>query len=84
VLRVVVGGMDAAIVYRANTTLQLDKLKVMDIDDPAAKAVQPIALAKQSKHPYLAGRLMENIRAAKSRQRFEELGFRWLGESKSE
>ncbi len=83
VMRVVSGGMDAAIVYYANAKTQLDKLNVIEIDDPTANAIQPIAVSSGSEHPYLAGRLMDKIRAI-SQEQFKEKGFRKLGESKSE
>jgi molybdenum ABC transporter molybdate-binding protein len=75
---VVVGGLDAAIVYRANTIQQRQKLEVIAIDDPLAYAVQPIALARNSDYPNLAARLMEAILSAQSREEFEQNGFEWL------
>jgi molybdenum ABC transporter molybdate-binding protein len=77
---VVFGALDAAIVYRANTTRQADKLNVYPIDDDRAQAIQPIAVAADSKYPLLTSRLIEQIRSAASRRQFESLGFRWLGE----
>ena len=78
VSQVVIGGLDAAIVYKANTTLQLEKLEVVAIDDPAAHAVQPISIAAKSEYPLLTARLIERIRSAQSQAKFEELGFDWL------
>lgn len=77
---VVNGRLDAAIVYKANTSLQRDKLDVIPIDDPAAIAIQPIAVARGSKYPLLTARLKEQIMSAKSKPTFEELGFEWLVE----
>lgn len=77
---VVLGAMDAAIVYKANTTLQREKLNVIAIDDPAARAVQPIAVGANSKYPLLSGRLLDTIRSTESRSAFEDLGFEWLGD----
>jgi molybdenum ABC transporter molybdate-binding protein len=71
---------DAAIVYRANTIQVKDDLTVVPIDHPAAKAVQPIAIAKDSGQKYLLGRLVETLRSAESRARFESAGFRWAAE----
>ena len=76
---VVLGAMDAAIVYRANTIRQKEKLNVYLIDDPAAEAVQPIAVGKDSKYPQLTQRFLNAIRSGDSRARFEDLGFEWLG-----
>lgn len=81
VSQVLIGGLDAAIVYKANTTLQADKLSVIAIDDTAAHAIQPISVAAKSKYPLLTARLIERIRSAQSKQKFEELGFEWLGEA---
>ncbi|MBI1904381.1 MAG: substrate-binding domain-containing protein [Planctomycetia bacterium] len=78
---VVVGGLDAAIVYRVNTTLQREKLEVIAIDDPLAYAVQPIAVGRNSDYPNLAGRLMEAILSAQSQEQFQQNGFEWLGET---
>jgi molybdate transport system substrate-binding protein len=75
---VVFESLEAAIVYDANTALQRKRLVVIGIDDADAHAVQPIAVSKKSDHAYLARRLIERIESAESRQRFEELGFKWL------
>jgi len=79
VQHVVIGSLDAAIVYRANTVEQKDKLTIIEIDDPDAKADQPIAIGTKAKYKHLAERLMARIRSAESRGRFEENGFDWLG-----
>lgn len=80
VLFIVVGEMDAAVVYKANTVLQADKLEVIRIDDPSAVAVQPIAVGKHSEYQQLSGRLMEAIMSAESKNMFDEFGFEWLVE----
>ena len=77
---VVFGSLEAVVAYRANTILQQDKLTVLAIDDPLANAVQPIAVSTQSQFPYLTARLVRSIRSAQSREKFQQLGFRWLGE----
>jgi len=74
---VVLGSLDAAIVYKANTTLQRDKLTVIELDDPTALANQPIAVSHDTEHAQLAGRLVEAIQAERSRDRFLKLGFEW-------
>ena len=70
------GGLDVAIVYRANASRVLDELVVVDIDHPLAKAVQPYAAARDSRHRHTVGRLVQSIRD--SRQQFEEAGFHFL------
>ena len=78
---VVISGLDAAIVYRANTTRQRDKLTILEIESPDAKAVQPIAVAKDSEYRHLTQRLIDQLHSATSRDAFIALGFRWLGDS---
>ena len=73
--KVIAGGLDAAIVYRANTTRQAEKLSIVDIDDPSAHAIQPIAVATASDHRQLAERLMARIRSKEAAERFKQLGF---------
>jgi molybdate transport system substrate-binding protein len=71
-----VGGLDAAIVYRANTSQVADDLTVIDIDHPLARAVQPYAAARDTAHGHTVDRLMAAIR--RSRSNFEAAGFRYL------
>jgi hypothetical protein len=40
-------------------------------------AVQPIAVGRDSSHKQLMQRLMERIKSAESKQRFESFGFTW-------
>jgi molybdenum ABC transporter molybdate-binding protein len=80
VAAVVEGRLDAGIVYRANTALQRDRLLVLPIDGPLARAIQPIAIGRQAKYPRLAQRLMDAITAGENKERFTGLGFQWLGE----
>lgn len=77
---VVVGQLDAAVVYRANTTRQFDKLEVYPLDDPDAAAVQPIAVGRESKFPLLAGRLKARLTSPQTAEDFTSLGFGWLVE----
>ena len=81
---VVLGELDAAIVYLANTTRQKQKLNVYPIDNEMAKAVQPIAVAKDSPFPQLTSRLIKKLRSKESQRQFESLGFRWLNQQHTE
>jgi len=83
VAKVAADGLDAAIVYRANVTHSADKLEVIEIDDPDVSYRQPIAVSRMSKHPQLARRLVEAIMSAESQARFENLGFRWYGNTEA-
>ena len=40
-------------------------------------AVQPVAVGKESKHRQLTARLVDRLRSAESKERFEAFGFRW-------
>ncbi len=73
------GSLDAVIVYRANTPYVRDDLDILSIDNPAAKAVQPYAVSKDSPHRYLMERLLDSIQSEESKQIFEEIGFRLQG-----
>ncbi len=72
------GSLDAVIVYEANTANVREALDWIPIDHPRARAVQPFAVGKDSRHPQLMARLLEAIRSAESRASFEKTGFRWL------
>ena len=76
-VRVKTGREDLAILYLANTINVQDKLDVIPIHHPAAKAVQPIAIGKSSEYKYLMGRLITAIQSGSSKQQFESTGFRW-------
>jgi len=78
------GGLDAAIVYLSNaraTPQTLEELRVVPIDRPGARAVQPFAVGTDSDHPQLCARLFEALTGAAERERFEALGFDWEFES---
>ena len=75
--QLLVGGLDAAVVYRANIASISEKLDFVDIREGNPKAVQPIAVNKQSTRPYLAQRLVDAIISTDSRERFLSNGFRW-------
>jgi len=71
---------DATLAYRTDCLAEKEKLKIIPIDSPAAKAVQPYSIAKTSQKKQLARRLYEAI--ARNRDKFESAGFNWrLGEA---
>ncbi len=72
------GSLDAVVVYRANTAVSASELEVISLEVPEAIAIQTYAIGKNSGHKQLAGRLLEAIGSAKSQQRYQEAGFRWL------
>ena len=54
---------------------ELDAVPVTGI--PCAAPEQPVAIAKGSAKQELAAKLIEYIRSAESRKRFEDVGFGW-------
>jgi ABC-type molybdate transport system substrate-binding protein len=71
---------DAVLAYATDTLSERDKLDVIPIDSPLAKAIQPYAIARSSDYKYLGRRLYATIEH--SRDCFESAGFVWrLGES---
>ncbi len=71
------GSLDAVVAYVSNAAASPDKLDAIRIDIPCALAVQPIALGKESHNKRLVSRLMDALRSAESRERFEAQGFTW-------
>jgi hypothetical protein len=66
---------DAVLAYATDTLAERDKLDVVPIDSPLAKAVQPYAIARSSDYKYLGRRLYATIE--QSRDCFESAGFVW-------
>jgi molybdenum ABC transporter molybdate-binding protein len=73
------GSLDAVIAYISNAAGHADRLEAVAIDIPCAFAEQPFAVSKSSDFPHLTGRLLDAIRTAESRARFEAFGFTWKG-----
>lgn len=69
------GSADAVLAYASDTLAEKDKLDVVAIDSPLAKAVQPYSIARSSDFKYLGRRLFQTI--AHSRSSFEKAGFVW-------
>jgi molybdenum ABC transporter molybdate-binding protein len=76
------GSLDAVVAYLSNATEAAEELQAIAIDVPCAVAVQPVAVAKGSANRYLAGRLVDTLRSAASRERFEAFGFTWQDRAK--
>ena len=72
------GSLDAVFIYRANVAAVLDDLRVISIDHPRARAIQPYAVMLNSDHKHTMYRLLEAIRSQSSQQRFADGGFQWL------
>jgi molybdate transport system substrate-binding protein len=72
------GSLDAVVCYVSNVTPNADKLEAIPvIGIPCAAPEQSIAIARGSANQELAARLIEYLRSAESRGRFEKLGFGW-------
>ncbi len=71
------GALDAVIAYISNAVSAADVLEAHPIDIPCALAVQPVAVARDGGRKLIAARLIEALRSAESRARFEAEGFRW-------
>ena len=72
---VVHGDVDAVLCYQTDTVPERERLEIIAIDSPLARAVQPFSIAKTSQHKYLCRRLLEEI--ARARGEYEALGFGW-------
>ncbi len=71
------GKLDVALVYEANCQQLTDNFELIPIDLPLARAVQNIAVSKESRYPHLTARLMQSILSAQSKERFVSNGFSW-------
>jgi len=78
-----VGGdsLDAVIVYRTNARLVGDGFERVGLADPGARAVQPFWARKGTAYPDLTHRLLETLRSAQSKARYEATGFEFAGEA---
>jgi len=72
---VATGSADAALVYFSDAQAESDKVDIVSINLPLAKAVQPLGIAASSKQKQLAQLLYDEV--AKSQEVFEGAGFRW-------
>jgi len=72
------GKLDAVIVYATNLHGQAEHFEQIALNHPAAKAVQPFAVAKDSSYRQLTARLLDHLKA--NRAAFEGAGFRWRGD----
>jgi ABC-type molybdate transport system substrate-binding protein len=73
---VVTGHVDAAIAYRNDVLTHQDKVDVIAIDSPLTRAIQPLSIARNSRHKELVRRLYRQVEKAK--QGFETVGFEFL------
>jgi len=69
------GAADASLAYLTDTKAESEKVDVVRIPSEAARAIQPLGIARASHNKHLARRLMEAI--TRSRTEFEAAGFHW-------
>jgi len=72
---VITEAADATLAYVTDTRGEAEKVEVIRIDSPLAKAVQPYSIARSSDFKQLAHRLYDKI--SRSRGAFESAGFTW-------
>ncbi|MEK6248522.1 MAG: substrate-binding domain-containing protein, partial [Planctomycetales bacterium] len=72
---VITGSVDAVLAYRSDTKAEHNRMTVVDIDSPLAKAIQPFSIARSSDFKHLSRRLFDRI--TRSREDFETAGFNW-------
>ncbi|MEX2581599.1 MAG: substrate-binding domain-containing protein [Verrucomicrobiales bacterium] len=73
---VVTGAADATLAYETDTRAERDKLEVVPVNSPRARAVQPFGRSRQTEYPQLSKRFYEHI--ARGGEDYEGLGFEWL------
>jgi ABC-type molybdate transport system substrate-binding protein len=73
------GGLDAVVVYEANTVAAGDQISVARIDLPGSIAIQPVAINEQTEFPRLMERLIAALASHESEVLFTSNGFRWRG-----
>lgn len=79
------GALDIAVVYRSNVqasaaSLERD-LEMIELTGPRAVATQPLAIATQTQHKYLAERLRDALVNEANAAQFRKLGFHWQGKA---
>jgi molybdate transport system substrate-binding protein len=72
------GSLDAVVCYVSNVAPNTDKLDAVPvIGIPCSAPEQPVAIAKGSDKQELSAKLIEYLKSAESRERFERIGFGW-------
>jgi molybdate transport system substrate-binding protein len=72
------GSLDAAVVYISNAAGAAEHLDAVRIEGLACSvAVQPFAIAEDSRYPQLANRLFQKIASSESEEVFTAEGFQW-------
>ncbi len=81
------GALDLIVVYRSNVLSNPENaekyLEIVEMQLPEAKAIQPYAVAKDSRHKYIMRRLLEAILTPSSQKHFLASGFQWMAQGGS-
>ena len=70
------GAADASLAYYPDTLAERDKIAVVELNAPHAKAVQPFGIATTSRHRHLMLRFYKFI--SQWQESYEALGFDWV------
>lgn len=73
---VVTGSADAVLAYKTDTFAEADRLEVIAIDSPYAKAVQPFGASRLTPYPLLTERFYQFL--SHQAKAYEDYGFNWL------
>ena len=79
---VVTGAADVTFAYATDAKSESNRIDVVRLDFAEARAVQPFAVARSSRHKQLGRRLLSTIRA--SRSEFEEAGFHFRDQAEAD
>jgi molybdate transport system substrate-binding protein len=78
--------LDVAVVYRSNvraaSATRDSDVDIIELHVPGATATQPFAIANDTQHKYLVGRLLDAICSPANIEHFKELGFHWQPDAK--
>jgi molybdate transport system substrate-binding protein len=81
--QLVVGKLDAAVVYKANAMQVLDDADIIPLDLDGAVATQTVAIAQKTKYPLLLARLNDALQTTQSKETFLSSGFELIFEEKT-
>jgi hypothetical protein len=74
----IVGQLDAAVVYKANAIHITDKADIIPLPIDGAVATQTVAIAQQTRYPQLLQRLETTLQTTQSHDLFITSGFEWI------
>jgi molybdate transport system substrate-binding protein len=77
--QLLIGSLDAVVAYVSNVNVGEGEgaIEAIKIEEVNCRPTQPIAISRSTAHPDVVKRLLQAIESAKSKERFEKLGFGW-------